>query len=57
MQEESKEATVHLAFNQSPELLCFTTELNSNPGKLKSLREALGGLDVDLWKVPFLMKS
>jgi len=48
MQEESKEAMVHLAFDQSPELLCFTTELNSDLGEPKS--DALVGPDVDLWK-------
>jgi len=56
-EESNKEATVHLAFDQSPELLCFTTELNSDPGKPKSLREALGGPDIDYGRPPFSMRS
>jgi len=49
-QDENEEAMLHLAFDQSPELLCFTTELNSDPGEPKSLREALEGPDADSWK-------
>jgi len=39
--------TVDLAFNHSTELLCFTTEISSDPGSPKTLREALDGVDED----------
>jgi len=41
--------TVDLAFNHSTELLCFTTEISSDPGSPKTLREVLDGADTDRW--------
>jgi len=46
-----KEEVVLLTFDHGPEQLCFTTELSSDPGELKSLREALEGPDSKRWKV------
>jgi len=39
--------TVDLAIDHSTELLCFTTEISSDPGSPKTLWEALTGPDVD----------
>jgi len=40
-----EEEVVLLTFDHEPELLCFTTELSSDPGEPKSLRNALEGPD------------
>jgi len=42
-----EEEAVLLTFDHEPELLCFTTELSSDLGEPKSLREALEGLDCE----------
>jgi len=36
-----EEEAVHLTFDHSPELLCFTNELSSNLGEPKTLHEAM----------------
>jgi len=45
MEPSKEQTTVNLALNHGTELLCFMMELSSNPGKPKTLHEALEGLD------------
>jgi len=47
--EEPKEL-VDLAFDHETKLLCFTTEISSDPGLPKMLKEALAGRDTNKWR-------
>ena len=42
--------SVNLAFDHATELLCFTTEISSDPGLPKMLQEALSRRDAEKWK-------
>ncbi len=42
--------SVNLAFDHAKELLCFTTEISSDPGLPKMLREAQSRRDAEKWK-------
>jgi len=41
---------INLAIDLNVEKLCFTTELSSDPGAPKTLREALSGRDAERWR-------
>jgi len=51
---DKEPAMINLAFEQDIETLCFTTELTSDPGARKTLREALSGWDAECWCVSIL---
>ena len=42
--------TIDLALDHETELLCFTTEISSDPGLPKTLHKALNGRDAEQWK-------
>jgi len=45
-----KYGAVHLTHDHNTELLCFTMKLSFDPGKPKTLQDAMKGLDVQHWK-------